>query len=403
MSAFRSQKSRRKGLIRDKEKLIAELTDTVDKQPNIPELYWFLGLAYLLNHQEEEAQLTWSAGIMLCFSEFDLGTKDLCDFLKVEAVELTKVSCFSEALPLWQQILDLDDSNLEAHLIWIDTAAKVDQLSIEKIAELGTIELLSVGQDKINLDLLLNATLKILEYPTVLSLDFLQASIPYFQEIDWLNPIMNLANHMAYDCKLFSYAVDIAKIVLEFEQHNFYVFNDLLKFYGLKKDQAGTLITAKQMRDLVDLESCESEFATYIFSKLLSACMATNDWEEVESLARQLENSLNELLQKKHVTLNQFLSGRFWSLAFPLLYLVDNPPVIRNYLNRVADIFQEDLIKKTEIQQLKILPKNTQYKTVLKRIGYIAHTLRKHSVGWLSRWLFKYHDRQKYKIYVYLI
>ena len=384
-------------------KLITESTSTLDKESNTPEFCWLLGLAYLLNNQEEEAQSIWSEGIMIYFTEFDLGAKNLCDFLKVEAVELTKVSRLTEALPLWEQILNIDDSNLDAHLAWIDTAYKVDQLSLERVAEFGTIELLTAHQYNLNLDLLLNVTLKVLECPTHLSLDFLQASIPYFQEIDWLNPVMNLANHMAYDCKLFSYAVDIAKTILQFEQNNFYVLNDLLKYYGLKGDQAGTLSTTKQIRGLVNLESGEPEFVTYVFSKLLSACMATNDWSEVESLALQLQHSLNNLLKKPNITLNEFLSGRFWALGFPLLYLSDNPPLIRNYLNCVADIFQQDLIKKQHIQQITTAPINIQHKTALKRIGYIAHTLRKHSVGWLSRWLFKYHDRQKYEIYVYLI
>jgi predicted O-linked N-acetylglucosamine transferase (SPINDLY family) len=36
------------------------------------------------------------------------------------------------------------------------------------------------------------------------------------------------------------------------------------------------------------------------------------------------------------------------------------------------------------------------------KIGYIAHTLRSHPVGWLSRWLFQYLDRNKFELYIYL-
>ena len=35
------------------------------------------------------------------------------------------------------------------------------------------------------------------------------------------------------------------------------------------------------------------------------------------------------------------------------------------------------------------------------RIGYVSHCLRRHSVGWLSRWLFKHHDRDRFEIYGY--
>ncbi|MDR9405105.1 MAG: O-linked N-acetylglucosamine transferase, SPINDLY family protein, partial [Halothece sp. Uz-M2-17] len=37
------------------------------------------------------------------------------------------------------------------------------------------------------------------------------------------------------------------------------------------------------------------------------------------------------------------------------------------------------------------------------RIGYIGHTLRSHSVGWLSRWLISNHHRDKFYVAVYLV
>ncbi|HEY9813824.1 MAG TPA: O-linked N-acetylglucosamine transferase, SPINDLY family protein, partial [Candidatus Sericytochromatia bacterium] len=37
------------------------------------------------------------------------------------------------------------------------------------------------------------------------------------------------------------------------------------------------------------------------------------------------------------------------------------------------------------------------------KIGYLSNCLRRHSVGWLARWLFQYHDRDKFQIYGYFI
>jgi predicted O-linked N-acetylglucosamine transferase (SPINDLY family) len=37
------------------------------------------------------------------------------------------------------------------------------------------------------------------------------------------------------------------------------------------------------------------------------------------------------------------------------------------------------------------------------KIGYISCNLRRHSIGWLSRWLLHYHDREKLEVYLYLI
>jgi predicted O-linked N-acetylglucosamine transferase (SPINDLY family) len=37
------------------------------------------------------------------------------------------------------------------------------------------------------------------------------------------------------------------------------------------------------------------------------------------------------------------------------------------------------------------------------KIGYLSYCLRRHSVGWLARWVFEYHDPERFEIYAYLL
>ena len=77
----------------------------------------------------------------------------------------------------------------------------------------------------------------------------------------------------------------------------------------------------------------------------------------------------------------------------------DNPEENNFYQGEISRIFQEKIKPFTPPSQFS---KPTKAQRPL-RIGYIAHTLRVHSVGWLSRWLFHYHDKQNFEVGIYFI
>ncbi|MHC5824825.1 MAG: O-linked N-acetylglucosamine transferase, SPINDLY family protein, partial [Nostoc sp.] len=54
-------------------------------------------------------------------------------------------------------------------------------------------------------------------------------------------------------------------------------------------------------------------------------------------------------------------------------------------------------------KQYYYLPPSSKTKKKVLKIGYLSHYLKQHSVGWIARWLFKYHDAENFKIYSYLI
>ena len=64
--------------------------------------------------------------------------------------------------------------------------------------------------------------------------------------------------------------------------------------------------------------------------------------------------------------------------------------------------YHQELISKYRRTSSSLNSSSFKDKKILK-IGYISHCLKQHSVGWISRWLFKYHNHDKFKIYTYII
>ena len=397
------------------ETAIALLEQCIEENPEELTYYWYLGLAYLLQKQEDNAHETWLLGITQSLGSKQENVEKLLIKVLDEWVNYYELKDNNElSLVIREQIHELEPDRLENQLCLIEIACQLRRFSSDYLVYLGTVDSLEKFNHKIsNQNQLLSAALSILSFPTALSLDFLAVSIPHLTTVDWLNPVMNFANHAAYDKKMFSYAIDIANICLEFVPNNFYILNDLLKYYGLKKDQPKILSTARQIQNLLnlnlnlkDIDNISLSFGCYLLSRLVSSFLTGNDWSEVNKIHEQFQAYLDNLLEQNNVVLDDFLSGRFWALGFPLLYLADEPQQVRRYLNQTAQIFQEYIIRRNIYSSLdcsESVNSSLISGQPLRKIGYIAHTLRRHSVGWLCRWLFKYHDRSQYEIYVYLI
>ncbi|HEY9658105.1 MAG TPA: O-linked N-acetylglucosamine transferase, SPINDLY family protein, partial [Allocoleopsis sp.] len=83
-----------------------------------------------------------------------------------------------------------------------------------------------------------------------------------------------------------------------------------------------------------------------------------------------------------------------------------NPRSTRSLRNQLAQIAQPHLqsvlqVESTQYRDATLRRKPQSISTRPPRIGYLAGSLRKHSVGWLCRWLLKHHDRNQFDIHLY--
>ncbi|MBD3880221.1 tetratricopeptide repeat protein [Phormidium tenue FACHB-886] len=88
-----------------------------------------------------------------------------------------------------------------------------------------------------------------------------------------------------------------------------------------------------------------------------------------------------------------------------LLYFEDNPKINRPIRSQFAAVCQAELQQQVATQRGQryhqtYAPLGGSVNRPLK-IGYLSECLRQHSIGWLIRWLLKYHDRHRFDVHLY--
>jgi predicted O-linked N-acetylglucosamine transferase (SPINDLY family) len=132
--------------------------------------------------------------------------------------------------------------------------------------------------------------------------------------------------------------------------------------------------------------------------RLLTALMEAGEWQRIPDVAMNHKKILQDFLPQNHCHINDV--ALIVNSSYYLNYLYDEPKMLHSLRNSVGDIC---------LGTVKSVNKSSDWnnnhqlipKTNALRIGYIASTLNNHSVGWLSRWIFKYHDRSNFQIFIY--
>ena len=130
-------------------------------------------------------------------------------------------------------------------------------------------------------------------------------------------------------------------------------------------------------------------------------------WLEASTAFEQHEALLNSLFNQPDLHLDPTTVVRLFSATYFLPYFRDDLKNNRYLQNQVARICQQNIQNNLLEQTAKYaqrksakLPSETSKKL---KIGYLSHCLKRHSVGWISRWLLKYHDRDRFQVHAYLI
>lgn len=131
MASFHYSSTRRK---KKYSKIIDYYQQIINTDPNNIINYWYLGLAYLLNKNLENAQATW----LLCLSNieesaYDQSIEILKNILETEALRQLYSSNYSLSLLIRQQINDLDETDVNNQLHIINLELLLETFNIENI------------------------------------------------------------------------------------------------------------------------------------------------------------------------------------------------------------------------------------------------------------------------------
>ncbi|RCJ36069.1 O-linked N-acetylglucosamine transferase, SPINDLY family protein [Nostoc punctiforme NIES-2108] len=399
-------------LIQEKYSQAAQLYEkAIAIKPNTISYYWNLGLLLLLQGQEAEAQMTW----MLPITEADenqlpIWTNELVQLLQIEAERREILAEYSLAWLIRQHIREINPSYINNLLQIIILSIKLEKFEeIDALNDWGLIESLDVKENiEINIELLIQV-LKELLYTVPLhpiNLDLIKASLPYFSEThQCFSTLLPAAIRIGHTLRQPLLAASLLELHLQLEPDNVEILRHLATFYQDARNYCQGIETARLCYSL-SAGLADKIFALHLLLRGLMS--AGGYWQEICTTCQELETVFQQFIKAERIPLEEGRILRLLTPFFAIPHIKDAPADFRAIHNQVADIFTT-YVKAFSQSEGKnyshklINNRDLSYSSKKLKIGYISYAFRNHSVGWLARWLFQHHDRDKFDINTYFV
>jgi predicted O-linked N-acetylglucosamine transferase (SPINDLY family) len=371
--------------------------------------YWYLGISYLLAGKEEDAQSAWFVPFSAADGiDVDVYTNELLAILEREAVRQSQVPDLQAEYSIRQQIWTIDPDRIENILRLIALANALDRLTSTLLFEWQIDELLEVASfqesylSRARIDCyLLEQTISVLlqKLHTDLSLKIIKHCLILTGNTRYsiIPKLTFTAFQLFHQQNLGLFAVRLAEICQSLVPDDLNVCQVLAGLYSGVNLHSQAIATAGNYYNLAE-NYFEQIFGSYLIQR---SYLTAGNWQDYrgrldrhrELLIKIFADSCQEYSK---VQLQNLMISSFFSP-----YIEDNPRVNKPLQNQLARICRNHL------DRLNFKPNFAERPLAKKpgvlRIGYLASTLKEHSVGWLSRWVFHYHDRQSFQIFNYCV
>jgi predicted O-linked N-acetylglucosamine transferase (SPINDLY family) len=383
----------------------------ITTQSDVKSHYWYLGLIYLLLDQEVEAQTTWFMAMMEGEPEkLDAWNAELTDILYTEAERRQRLEEYSIAWKIRQQIKEIYPQAIDNLLYLVQLSIVLETYTDEELEEYGLIEILqSEHKQKVNLELLKIVLRSVLDYAPLhkSSLNLVVASVAYFKDDpqDVIDKLLPVAVEIAYSHWNSRVAARLSESLLTLDILNKDILANLAGFYQNAGELEQGIETAKKLYSLVEKSSDLVVANRQILRGLMTAGVY---WQEAFYANQRHEELINILIKDYPIDLEQLTVARLLNSNYYALYLEDKPHknrIIQNHILQLChankEVYAQEHLEKYSQGNLHRKKQSVSDKKI--KIGYLSHCLRGHSVGWLARWLFQYHDRDKFIVNGYFI
>jgi predicted O-linked N-acetylglucosamine transferase (SPINDLY family) len=368
--------------------------------------YWYLGLSYLLVGNEDDARSAWFIPFAEADNlEVDIYTNELLAILEQEATSQNLSSNLESALLIRQHLWVLDPARSENVLKMLLLSNSLNSLTIDRLTEWQIDKLLvaaSVGE--IDDDLLEHTIAALvkdfkLDFRTDLSLNIIKSCLRLIGDSQphIVRDLLGIAFNSFHKYRAGIFSVKLAEICQSFLPNELAIYQVLASLYSGVELHSEAITIAEQHYERAT-NHFEKLFGSYLIQR---SYLNAGNWKEYQSrldLQRGLQCKImeDEEHNPSRIQRNNLIISSFFTP-----YIEDNPRINRPLQNRLARIYQKNLNqldKNYDFEELPLIKK-----AGVLRIGYLASTLKEHSVGWLSRWLFHYHDRESFQIFNYCI
>ena len=383
----------------------------ITAEPEIKSYYWHLGLILLLEGQETEAQTTWLLAMAEGESEeIDLWTIELMEVLQAEAERRElELSDYSVAWAIRQHLREINPTEVNNLLHLIELSILLGTYTGDELTDLGVIELLkSEPVRSVDSDRLVQLWKQILYIAPFhrSSLDLTEACLAYVKEpLLFLDNLIEFIYKISYSAKRFTLGVRFTELGLRLVPEHPELLRTLSCLYQDIHDYERGIETAKLCYSLMD-NLADKIYANHLIMRGLMS--AGGYWDEFTSVIERHKLLLGDLSKEQPTYLDSSATIRLLSSSFFFPYFQDEPKENVKIRSQVAQLCQLNVenYAKAKVEQYR-----QRHSSILKRgssnkrlkIGYISYCLRTHSVGSLARWLFQYHNHDRFEIHAYFL
>lgn len=214
----------------------------IENEPETLSHYWFLGLIYLLQGKEEEAQTTWFFPLTQ-----KVNTDELIELLDQTAIQQEELDNFQSSWLLRGYIQELQPDFVNNLLHLIKLEIKLTQFSPKKLKDWDMIKLMNQNSMNVDLNLLKQVLPKVLEFLSFSSVDFARASLTYFPNAEiFIELIKTIDQKMAYERFEGAYAADLIQVCLQIQPDNLTFYNQQVSFNKISKRYEQALEAGQQ-------------------------------------------------------------------------------------------------------------------------------------------------------------
>ncbi len=370
--------------------------ELIERDPLEISHYWYLGLAYLLEAREEEAQTTW----LFVLSQGDeqevmLWTVDLVNILDGEARRQLELGNLETSWLIRGHIREISPDNIDNLLRFILLAIDLNYFDKEQLKAWLFVDVLKTNNfQSLDLGLLVEVLEKFLDSQIPETVPYLEAIFQsHCQRQTFIKAVEAKVPSLARNNK--PLAIDIINTCLAVEPEQIYLLAELYQCYFDNRDFAAAIQVANQLKT-----SCQGLPSQAVADFIaLYVKLFSGNWVDIKADIEEYAESLQKSIANQECP--RLLDKPYITILSPLVYLEDNPRKNRYISNCIGQLFQEYVRNNSNCNyQQKSTIKDTN--KVLK-IGYIAHTLYNHSIGLIARWLMKYHDYNEFHVSLYLV
>jgi predicted O-linked N-acetylglucosamine transferase (SPINDLY family) len=386
----------------DSPQTLQQYEQAFQEQPDSPIFCAYLGLAHLLNGDEAAAQLIWFNGLMeVAESDVEKWLEVITSTLLDEAINQRTAQNLQNSWLIHQHIRELAPAHIENLLNLLQITIQLEEFHTNLLSDWGVIEALNDTNHKLD-SYLIEATLKgILTFPAVDSVKFAEACLPFFvSESDWASVLINSAKEVAFKRKLSNFAALLTELCLKHVPDYWDALSYISWFY-IDGEQYGKAVQASYYY-YNHCKNSSLEIKLYSHSLLLKSLLSAGQWQDILSFKDCHKDLLRELFQEQSTSLTLPTLQNLLVTTGQLAYLQDDLAENRWFQNQAAELAIKNIYA-TQPGGPKPSAPNKIDETRRLKVGYIASTLRQHSVGWLIRWLFQLHDRSAFEISLYLV